>query len=506
MAETVMRFDRATLRRPRMTSQGFLRADGLAARAGIYEYRRADGSIQRELRPLDEVQHPDSLASYDAAPVTDGHPLDSMGNPVDVDASNVAKYDSGTVMGEGKPDDDHVATDLVIKRADTIKKVKAGKQELSPGYKIRLDQTSGADRRYAYPGNPDGRYDAVQRDIRVNHLAIVDRARGGSTIRMRMDSAEFRLDSQGRLTKAVNGHQHLVNCHDWNGCETLSGETSWAVSDGAQNGHSHPWVKDALGNVTIGEAEAHSHAILDDSATGYQRADQQIDRSAGRSESGVTMTQAGAQPTAEEQIRLLTVRADEAERTSVTRTDELAISRRDADGLRAELTTSKERIAALEAEKAAGAAAVETAALLEQKTRADEAEQKFAELERTLPAKVQARANLIAKAGAVLGTKFRADSLSDREIVVAAVKSLRSKEDVGATVSYDYLVKRLDSLIDDSVANVKSLARASTVLSAQHNPGATRLDAPAQNKQTVPWNEQWKLGAGQFSTSARKEG
>jgi hypothetical protein len=511
---TVMRYDRATLRRARMTSQGFLRAEGLAARAGIYEYHRADGSIQRELRPIEEVQHPDSLASYDAAPVTDGHPVNERGEHVDVDSTNVAKYDSGTVMGEGKPDEDHVAADLVIKRADTIAKVKAGKQELSPGYKIRLDQTAGADKRYAYPGNPDGRWDAIQRDIRVNHLAIVDRARGGSTVRLRMDSSDSvmrydaddtRGDSQAHLTNVVNGHQHLVSCQDWQGCEMASGETGCAVSQGADNGHSHPWVKDAHGRITIGESDAHTHSLIDDSMFGSQRADRQIDQSGPRPESGITMTQAGTQPTADEQIRLLTVRADEAERVATTRRDELETSRRDADGLRAELTTAKERIVALETEKAAGASAVETAALLEQKTRADDAESKLAELERTLPAKVQARANLIAKATAVLGAKFRADSLTEREIVVAAVRSLRAKEDCGPTVSYEYLTRRLDSLIEDRTANATSLARASTSLAMQHQSqqSAARLDAPQPNKQ-VPWNEQWKLGAGQYSTAARK--
>lgn len=186
MSKTVFRYDRGgALRSPVTTPHGFLRAQGHAARTGIYKYRRADGSIQRELRPREEVMHPDSLASYASAPVTLEHPADE-----EVTAENVRRHEVGHVEGPARADGDAVATDTLIKDAKAIKAVKAGKQELSPGYKIRIDETPGFAPEYADAENPTGRYDAVQRDIRVNHLAIVDRARGGSAMRLRMDAAE----------------------------------------------------------------------------------------------------------------------------------------------------------------------------------------------------------------------------------------------------------------------------------------------------------------------------
>ncbi len=193
-----------------MTSQGFLKTGGHFARAGIYEYRREDGTIQRELRPLEEVHDPESLASYDSAPVTIGHPADE-----EVNAKNVKRYEVGNVSGSARADGELVAGDVVVKDDKAIQLVKGGLQELSPGHRIVLDETPGADKRYAYPGNPTGRYDAVQRRIRINHLAIVPQARGGSTVRLRMDAADpvggsGRLDAYAKLTTIVAGHQHSI--------------------------------------------------------------------------------------------------------------------------------------------------------------------------------------------------------------------------------------------------------------------------------------------------------
>lgn len=344
MSKTVFRYDRGgTLRPPTTTPQGFLRVDGHAARVGIYEYRRADGGVQRELRPREEVMHPDSLASYDAASVTLGHPAEE-----EVTAENVRKHEVGTVSGAAREDGDAVATSQVVKDAKAIKQIRAGKQELSPGYKIEIDPTPGFAPEYATPGNPTGRYDAVQRKIRVNHLAIVDRARGGIGMRLRLDDAEIvlpvdrsdaaltaadrhrlpgsmfavpehdsmpledaghvrdamsrfgqedfkdsaqkrtayhkilsraralsidsdgfkekwatRLDGSGRLTTVADGHQHLVDTCGWDGQQRTSGETTFAMSDGADCAHSHPWTMGLDGAITIGEAAGHTHAAID---------------------------------------------------------------------------------------------------------------------------------------------------------------------------------------------------------------------------------------------------
>jgi hypothetical protein len=56
--------------------------------------------------------------------------------------------------------------------------MKGGKRELSLGYKVDLDETPGV-----WEGQP---YDAIQRNIRVNHLAVVPQGRAGNA-RLNLD-------------------------------------------------------------------------------------------------------------------------------------------------------------------------------------------------------------------------------------------------------------------------------------------------------------------------------
>lgn len=174
----VFRIDAGTLRAPTRTPQGFLRADGYAGRVGVYEYFNGDGSKRRELRLPEEVFHDDALASFEGAPLTDGHPT------VPVSAKNVRQLEVGTVTAPGRADGEHVAVATMWKDPPAIAKVEGGKRELSPGYTLDLEETSGVHPTY-------GRYDAIQRNIRVNHLALVDRARGGSSVRLRMDGVDL---------------------------------------------------------------------------------------------------------------------------------------------------------------------------------------------------------------------------------------------------------------------------------------------------------------------------
>ena len=81
---------------------------------------------------------------------------------------------------------DHVAADLAIFDGQAAARVDAGKRELSCGY--------FCDREPAKPGSiwtdADGRqfpYDFIQRNIRGNHVAIVDCGRAGPDARIKLD-------------------------------------------------------------------------------------------------------------------------------------------------------------------------------------------------------------------------------------------------------------------------------------------------------------------------------
>lgn len=178
--ELGFRFDRGSLRSPRVTPQGFLRVDGYATRVGVLEYVDPSypSGIRRELRLPEDLFDAESLATYDGAPVTDDHP------PELVTSTNVRAFQRGTSMAAARRDGDHVAVDLLLTDAKLIEKVHAGKVELSSGYRVRIDRTPGVHPIY-------GSYDCRQRDIRINHVAIVDVGRSGPTSRVRMDSASL---------------------------------------------------------------------------------------------------------------------------------------------------------------------------------------------------------------------------------------------------------------------------------------------------------------------------
>jgi hypothetical protein len=171
------RIDRGTLRKPQTLPGGRLRVDAYLTRAGVFEYRNPDGSLRKEYRPPAEVARLDSLATLAGAPVTDDHP--SEGEVTDETAERLTR---GSVLDTPRMDGDYVAASMVLTSKSAIAKVKAGKQELSCGYSVDIDETPGI--------TPDGqRYDAVQRNIQYNHVALVAVGRAGPQARIRMDAA-----------------------------------------------------------------------------------------------------------------------------------------------------------------------------------------------------------------------------------------------------------------------------------------------------------------------------
>lgn len=171
----VMRYDTGELHTPHRTDEGYLFAEGFATRTGIFLYMRADGTIRRELRLPDEVSNPDSLGTLGGKPVTLEHP------PVRVDSRNAKKYQVGVVGDEIVfTEGGYVKVRVVVHRGDAVSEIDRGKKELSCGYECDIDPT---------PGMWQGQhYDAVQRNIRYNHLAVVDKGRAGASVRLRVDS------------------------------------------------------------------------------------------------------------------------------------------------------------------------------------------------------------------------------------------------------------------------------------------------------------------------------
>lgn len=171
------RYDFAQLKATR-TDEGFIIDSPVVGRVGVQVYRNKDGTIRRELRLPEEVFKADSMESAAGKPITDDHP------PEPVNSKNFKKYAIGTMTGSAVQDGETIRVPLVIHDEAAIDKaIKGGKRELSLGYKVDLEETSGTHPQY-------GEYDAIQRNIRINHLALVGRARAGSVARLNLDRAD----------------------------------------------------------------------------------------------------------------------------------------------------------------------------------------------------------------------------------------------------------------------------------------------------------------------------
>lgn len=162
------------------TAQGFLRVNARLTKTGIFKYDNG-----REYRSVEEVFREDSLESLKGAPVTDLHPseksLDNFLTP-----TNAKHYIIG-ITESIERDGDYLKGSLIIFHENAIKAIESGeRKEISLGYKCRLDKTPGAHNGEAY--------DAIQRDIIVNHVAIGPKGwgRAGPDCSIRTDSTSIK--------------------------------------------------------------------------------------------------------------------------------------------------------------------------------------------------------------------------------------------------------------------------------------------------------------------------
>lgn len=194
----VLRYDQASpLSKPVRLPNGFVRAEGYLTRSGIFVYRDAQGKTVRELRPPDEVMHADSLASFGLMPVTNEHPGEML------TADNAKQYAVGSVSESVVPEGDKVRAVLMITDASAIEALDNGKSELSCGYTADVVQEEGV-----WQGQP---YDAIQRNIRGNHVALVDAGRAGPACSIRMDAAGAAQEiPMGDVMIELGGSQYSV--------------------------------------------------------------------------------------------------------------------------------------------------------------------------------------------------------------------------------------------------------------------------------------------------------
>jgi hypothetical protein len=168
--------DAAVVAGARRRDDGSLIADVRIARTGIQTYLgsevgRPDMSVVRVYRPGSEVFSADTLKSAAHRPVTNDHPAEM------VDSTNWKQHAVGQTGDEVTGEGIYIRVPLMVSDEAAIRDIEGGKREVSAGYRCELDWTPGT--------TPTGEaFDATQKNIRLNHVAIVARGRAGSEVRI----------------------------------------------------------------------------------------------------------------------------------------------------------------------------------------------------------------------------------------------------------------------------------------------------------------------------------
>ena len=152
--------------------------EAAVARTGVLEYSDGDRTW-REYRPAEEVFAEDSVATLRGAVVTDDHP-EKLVTP-----ENFKAVTCGNAEGAPRRDGSLVVVDLMVQDAALCELVKAGsRKEVSCGYTCEVEHSPGV--------TPEGeKYDAIQRRIRHNHIALLPpgEGRSGPEVSLRLDGA-----------------------------------------------------------------------------------------------------------------------------------------------------------------------------------------------------------------------------------------------------------------------------------------------------------------------------
>src|ERR1044072_8789161 len=160
------------------------------SKVGVFDYSGAQvgappadhGKIYKVFRPAEELANPETLASFRLTPLINDHAMLGEGF---TDAEN--KGGDG-VIGEDVYCSDRVLRGNIKVFSKTLgEDIKKGKTELSCGYRCTYDFPAGS-----WNGQV---YDVIQRNIRGNHVALVDEGRMGPDVSV-LDHLVFTVDAK----------------------------------------------------------------------------------------------------------------------------------------------------------------------------------------------------------------------------------------------------------------------------------------------------------------------
>ena len=166
--------------------------DNPISKVGVFEYMGAQISPELEpdqmykvYRPEEELKDQECIDSFKLLPWTDDHAMLGDGQ-----MAAEKKGIHGVVGEDVHYEDGYLKANLKIFSEKLAGLIESGKKELSIGYRCLYELTKGV-----YNGE---RYDAIQRKIRGNHLALVDEGRAGSDVAV-LDHFKFTFDSRSLI-------------------------------------------------------------------------------------------------------------------------------------------------------------------------------------------------------------------------------------------------------------------------------------------------------------------
>ncbi len=189
---------------------GLLNVVANVTRTGVFVYSRFNVNTG-ELETIRQLRHPEdveeSMQTLQGIPVTNNHPEEMLTvetvKPLVVGMTSdrpkmielPIEYDSKDSVKEK-----YVQQAFTIFDSDTIDDIRKGKHEVSLGYTLELKDESGV-----WNGE---KYDCIQKNIRYNHLSLVNQARGGVDCRIQMDGKEINLDGV-TLDEVLSNNQSI---------------------------------------------------------------------------------------------------------------------------------------------------------------------------------------------------------------------------------------------------------------------------------------------------------
>lgn len=227
------------------TDEGFLICRNVPiARTGTQEYLASEIGLEGDkvikvIRPEEEVFSDATIASFEGKPVTDDHPSDL------VDTQTATIYGKGHAQnvrrgaGEWK---DYLVGDLFVQDESLIEKIQHGKREVSCGYSVE------------YVDNGDGTF--TQKNIRGNHIAIVDEGRAGHKAAI--------MDSNKKVTEVITERTE----------QKMSKKSIWSALFGSA---AEGKTADEIAKLAMDSAEVLTEETKDEEGTPAQKPEETRD-------------------------------------------------------------------------------------------------------------------------------------------------------------------------------------------------------------------------------------